>query len=64
MAVGEGRLVGDRIVPLPVDVGDVVLFSKYGAMEINLDGEEFLMLRFDELYLRQKLVAVVTEFHQ
>lgn len=62
MAVGEGRLIGDRIVPLPVDVGDTVLFSKYGAVEIMLDGEEFLMLRFDELYLRQKLIAVAERF--
>jgi len=60
MAVGEGRLIGDRIVPLNVNVGDVVLFSKYGATEINLDGEEYLMLRYDELHLRQKLIAVET----
>jgi chaperonin GroES len=60
MAVGEGRLIGNAIQPLPLAVGDVVLFSKYGATEINLDGEEFLLLRYDEIYLRQKLVAVVT----
>lgn len=60
-AVGEGRLIGDAIVPLPVNVGDTVLFSKYGAMEIMLDGEEFLMLRFDELYCRRRLVALVTQ---
>lgn len=60
VAVGEGRLIGDRIVPLPLEVGDIVLFSKYGATEISLDGDEYLMLRFDEIYLRQKLVAMVT----
>lgn len=61
VAVGEGRLIAGRIEPLPVDVGDIVLFSKYGAVEINLDGEEYLMLRFDELYLRQKLVALARQ---
>lgn len=58
VAVGEGRLIGDRIVPLPLQVGDIVLFSKFGATELVLDGDEYLMLRFDEIYLRQKLVAV------
>jgi len=46
-------------VPLPLEIGDVVLFSKYGATEIMIDGEELLLLRFDEIYLRQKLVAYV-----
>src|SRR6516165_7753677 len=31
VAVGEGRLIGDKVVPLPLEIGDVVLFSKYGA---------------------------------
>lgn len=59
MAVGEGRFIGGRIEPLPVNEGDVILFSKYGGTEINLDGEEYLCLRFDELYLRQRLVSLV-----
>ena len=58
MAVGEGRFIEGRIVPLPVEPGDIVLFSKYGATEINMDGEEYLMLRFDEIYVRQKRVAL------
>jgi chaperonin GroES len=60
VAVGEGRLIGDQIVPLPLQVGDIVLFSKYGATEISMDGDEYLMLRYDEIYVRQKLVAVAT----
>ena len=60
VAVGEGRLIGDRIVPLPLEIGDIILFSKYGAVEINMDGDEYLMLRFDEIYVRQKLIAFVT----
>ena len=59
VAVGEGRWVGDKILPLPLEVGDIVLFSKYGATEINLDGEEFLVCRYDEIVLRHKLIAVV-----
>jgi chaperonin GroES len=59
VAVGEGRLVGNQLLPLPLQVGDIVLFSKYGAVEVNLDGEEYLILRFDEIYFKQRLVAVV-----
>lgn len=57
IAVGEGRLVGDQIVPLPLQPDDIVLFSKYGATEINLDGEEYLILRYDEIYLRHKVAT-------
>jgi chaperonin GroES len=56
VAVGEGRLVGNQLLPLPLQVGDIVLFSKYGAVEVNLDGEEYLILRYDEIYFRQKLI--------
>ena len=60
MAVGEGRIIDGKLLPLPLDVGDIVLFSKYGAVEVNLDGEEFLILRYDEIYFRQRLIAVAT----
>lgn len=60
VAVGEGRFINGKIEPLPLEVGNVVLFSKYGATEVNLDGEEYLLLRFDEIYARQRLVAMVT----
>lgn len=60
IAVGEGRLVGDKIMPLPINVGDIVLFSKYGAVEVDIDGEQYLVCRYDELYFRQRLVALVS----
>lgn len=45
LAVGPGLLndKGERIA-LDVAVGDKVIFSKYGGMEIKLDGEEYLIL--------------------
>jgi chaperonin GroES len=61
VGVGEGRYIGNKIEPLPLEVGDIVLFSKYGGTEINLDGDEYICLRFDEIFLRQKLVAIATE---
>lgn len=59
MAVGEGRFINGKIEPLPVNEGDIVMFSKYGGVECNLDGEEYIILRFDELYLRQRLISLV-----
>ena len=59
IGVGEGRIVGDKIIPIPLREGDIVLFSKYGVEEIELDGEEFLLCRYDECKLKEKLVALV-----
>ncbi len=45
LAVGTGKLLdnGER-VPLEVKVGDVVVYAKYGGTEIELDGEEYVVL--------------------
>lgn len=45
IAVGPGR-VDDKGVRVPVDVqvGDVVLYSKYGGTEVKYSGEEYLVL--------------------
>jgi chaperonin GroES len=47
IAVGEGKIAEDtgKRVPLDVTEGDEVLYSKYGGTEINIDGEELLVLR-------------------
>ncbi|MGB1526624.1 MAG: co-chaperone GroES [Miltoncostaeaceae bacterium] len=44
VAVGPGRLVdGERVAP-DVAVGDVVIYSKYGGTELNIDGEDVVVL--------------------
>ncbi len=45
LAVGPGRIddKGNR-VPLDVNVGDKIIFSKYGGTEVKYAGEEFLIL--------------------
>ena len=44
MAVGPGEFEdGDRI-PMDVEKGDVVVYSKYGGTEIKFEGQEFLIL--------------------
>jgi len=47
LAVGEGKVSeesGNRI-PLDVSEGDEVLYSKYGGTEINVEGDDLLVLR-------------------
>jgi chaperonin GroES len=49
-AVGNGRLLdnGDR-APIDVHAGDRVLFAKYGGTEFKLDGEEYLVLKENDI---------------
>ena len=50
IAVGNGRILnnGDRVA-MDIKVGDKVLFGKYSGTEIKLDGEEYLILREDDV---------------
>ncbi len=50
MAVGPGRLddKGNRM-PMEVKVGDKVLFSKYAGTEVKIQGEEYLIMREDDI---------------
>jgi chaperonin GroES len=49
-AVGNGKLLenGSR-VPVDLKEGDRILFGKYSGSEIKVDGEEYLILREDEI---------------
>jgi chaperonin GroES len=50
VAVGNGKKTEDgKVLPLDVKVGDVVLFGKYAGTEIKVDGEDFLMMREDDI---------------
>jgi chaperonin GroES len=49
-AVGKGKRLEDgKVVALDVQVGDRILFGKYSGSEIKLDGEEYLIMREDEV---------------
>jgi chaperonin GroES len=50
IAVGEGRFIEDGTLrPLDVHRGDRVLFSKYSGTEIQLEGDEHLIIREDDV---------------
>lgn len=50
-AVGSGRVGQDgKRIPLDLTEGDEVLFGKYGGSDINLEGEDLLILKEDDIY--------------
>ena len=56
IAVGAGKLndKGERM-PMDVQVGDQVYYGKFGGNEVKIDGEDYLLLRADDIY------AIITE---
>jgi chaperonin GroES len=50
IAVGNGKVGEDgKVRPLDVSKGDKILFSKYSGTEVNIDGEEHLIIREDDV---------------
>ena len=50
IAAGKGKVRDDgKVNPLDVNAGDLILFGKYSGQEIKLDGEEYLIMREDEV---------------
>jgi chaperonin GroES len=50
VACGNGKKTEEgKVLPLDVKVGDVVLFGKYAGTEVKVDGDDFLMMREDDI---------------
>ena len=50
VAAGKGKVKDDgKVVPMDVKAGDLILFGKYSGTEIKLDGEEYLIMREEEV---------------
>jgi chaperonin GroES len=50
VAVGKGKRLEDgKVIPLDVQPGDRILFGKYSGSDIKLDGQEYLIMREDEV---------------
>jgi len=50
IAVGKGKINEDgKVFPLDVKSGDRILFGKYAGTEVKIDGEEFLIMKEDEV---------------
>ncbi|ACD53257.1 co-chaperone GroES [Clostridium botulinum] len=49
VAVGPGSIVDGTKIEMEVKVGDKVLYSKYSGTEVKLDGEEYMILKQDDI---------------
>src|SRR4051812_9004777 len=50
VAAGKGRVAEDgKVLPLEVKIGDRILFGKYSGTELKLNGEEYLMMREEDV---------------
>lgn len=50
VAVGTGKILENGDVrPMDVKVGDKVLFGKYAGTEVKIDGEEYVVMREDDI---------------
>jgi len=49
LAVGEGKYIEGKLVPLTVKVGDKVLIKEWGGDEIKIDNEEYKIISEDDI---------------
>ncbi len=49
VAVGPGGMVDGKEVKMELKVGDKVIFSKYSGNEVKIDGEEYTILKQDDI---------------
>lgn len=50
IAVGPGKRLDDgKILPVQVNVGDVILMDKYSGQEVTVDTEEYMILKADDI---------------
>ena len=50
ISTGKGKVTDDgKVIPLDVKAGDKVLFSKYAGTDVKIDGEDYLIMREDDI---------------
>ena len=56
IAIGAGKRLEDgKVLPMPVNVGDVILMDKYSGQEVTIDDEEYMILKADDI------IAIIEE---
>jgi chaperonin GroES len=54
IAVGPGRVTDEgKRIAMDVEVGDIVLYTKYGGSEIKIEGEEFIIMRESDILAKK-----------
>lgn len=50
IAVGPGQTTKEgTLIPVPVSIGDLVLMDKYAAQEVSIEGEEYVIVKADDI---------------
>ena len=49
VAIGPGAMVEGKRVPMDVEVGNKVLYSKYAGTDVKVDGGEYIILKQDDI---------------
>ncbi len=54
MAVGKGKYADQtgKLIPMQIKEGDTVMYSKYGGTEINIEGEDYLIMRASDILMK------------
>ena len=56
IAVGPGKTTNEnKVLPMPVKTGDIILMDKYAGQEITIDDDEFIIVKADDI------IAIVEE---
>jgi chaperonin GroES len=54
IAVGPGKVTDDgKRIPMEVEVGDIIIYAKYGGSEIKIDDEELIIMREDDILAKK-----------
>ena len=54
IAVGPGKVTDDgKRIPVDVEVGDIVIYAKYGGSEIKMEGEDYIILRESDILAKK-----------
>jgi chaperonin GroES len=54
VAAGPGRTTDEgKLIPMAVKAGDVVVYSKYAGSELKLDGEEYIIVRENDILAKK-----------
>jgi len=57
IAVGAGKIEEGKRIPLDVKTGDRILFGKYTGSDITIDGQQYLILREEEILAKLSGIA-------
>jgi len=54
IAVGKGKYAEHTgtLIPLQIKPGDTIMYSKYGGTEINIEGEDYLIMRASDILMK------------